>query len=334
MAESKPFEPTPTWIARAKREGNIARSQELSAVCGFLCGALAIGALLPVFAAVDGDWIAQTAADPRAHVDVALRLVVLALIPLIAIAIGGLAASLLQERLVFVAPKLQAERLNPIEGFKRMFSREACIAAARALLAFVLAIVALVPTANEVFARGVGGADLPILATLARSAAVRIVLSVIVVGALFAIVDVFIVRIRWRKKLRMNAYELKRDSKENEGDPMQRGKRRVMHRMLNVGALARVADAAFVLTNPTHIAIALEYRPPEIPVPRVLGRAPDATAARVRELAAQHGVPIVENVPLARQLYELAQPGDEIPVETYVAIAEVVNALMHAGSLA
>jgi flagellar biosynthetic protein FlhB len=333
VAESKPFEPTATWLARAKREGNVARSQELSAVCGFLMGAIAIAALLPAFGAVDADWIRQVAADRSIHPNVALALAAFAFVPLIAIAIGGLTASLLQERLAFVAPSVKAERLNPIEGLKRMFSREAVIAAARALLAFALAIAALVPTANEVFARGVGAADFPILAMLARSAATRIVLSVIVVGALFAIVDVFVVRGRWRKKLRMNAYELKRDSKENEGDPMLRGKRRVMHRMLGVGALASVRDAAFVLTNPTHIAIALEYRPPQVPVPRVLVRATDETAFRVRELANEHGIPIVENVALARQLYALAEPGDEIPVETYVAIAEVVNALMHAGSL-
>ena len=332
MAE-KPFEPTPTWLARAKREGNVARSQELSAVCGFLLGAVAIAALLPAFGAVDAEWIREVAADGSIRANVALALAALTSLPLIAIAIGGLTASLLQERATFVALSVKAERLNPIEGLKRMFSREAVISAARAFLAFALASAALVPTANEVFARGVGAADVSILAVLARSAAVRIVLSVIVVGALFAIVDVFVVRGRWRKKLRMNAYELKRDSKENEGDPMLRGKRRVMHRMLGVGALASVRDAAFVLANPTHIAIALEYRPPEVPVPRVLVRATDETAFRVRQLANEHGIPVVENVALARQLYGLVEPGDEIPIETYFAIAEVVNALLHAGSL-
>jgi flagellar biosynthesis protein FlhB len=190
-----------------------------------------------------------------------------------------------------------------------------------------------VPTANEVFARGVGAADTPFMAVLIRAAAVRIVLSVIVVGALFAVFDVMIVRGRWRKKLRMNAYDLKRDNKESEGDPMLRGRRRMMHRSLNVGALVQVKNAAFVLTNPTHIAIALEYRPPDVPVPRVLVRAVDESAQRVRELAAASAVPVVENVALARELYALTKPGDEIPVESYVAVAEVVNALLKTGSL-
>jgi flagellar biosynthetic protein FlhB len=333
MADNKQFEPTPTWIARAKREGNIARSQELSAICGFLLGALALAALLPALGSIDAKWIAQAAAEHDVQADGPLLFGVLALLPLAAAAIGGTTASLVQERLVFVAPKFKLDRLNPKEGFKRMFSREAVIAAARAVLAFCLATWAIVPTANEVFARGVGVADLPFIASLVSSAALRIVLSVLVVGALFAIFDILIVRRRWRQKLRMNAYELKRDNKESEGDPLLRGRRRQMHRSLNLGPLVAVKDAAFVLTNPTHVAIALEYRPPEIPVPRVLVRALDESALRVREMAAEHGIPVVENVALARELYGLTQPGDEIPVETYVAVAEVVNALLQTGSL-
>ncbi|HET9096293.1 MAG TPA: EscU/YscU/HrcU family type III secretion system export apparatus switch protein, partial [Candidatus Baltobacteraceae bacterium] len=105
-------------------------------------------------------------------------------------------------------------------------------------------------------------------------------------------------------------------------------------RQISRGSLRRVKDAAFVLSNPTHIAIALDYRPPEVPVPRVLVRAADAAAARVRELAGAYGVPLVENIPLARRLYAAARPGDFIPQETYLAVAEVVAALAKAGVLA
>ena len=97
--------------------------------------------------------------------------------------------------------------------------------------------------------------------------------------------------------------------------------------------MARVKAAAFVVANPTHIAIALEYQPPEIPVPRVLFARGRRNALRVR-CWPRSSVPVIENVPLARELYALTQPGDEIPVETFVAVAEVVNALMQTGSLA
>ena len=158
-----------------------------------------MAALLPAFGAVEASWIVQVAADHAVHLDGPLTLGMLALLPLGAVAIGGTAASIIQERLVFVAPSFKAERLNPKEGLKRMFSGEAAIAAARALLAVAIAAVALVPTANEVFARGVGSSDIPFLAPLARSAAGRVMLSVMAVGALFSIVDVILVRARWRK---------------------------------------------------------------------------------------------------------------------------------------
>jgi flagellar biosynthesis protein FlhB len=328
MADSKPFDPTPTWIARAKREGNVARSQELSGVSGLLLGAIAIAFLVPAFAAVESGWIERTARDGAIRTDSVLPLLGIVAAILVIACAGGLTASVLQERPFFIFPKPKAERLNPVEGIKRMFSREAAVNGARALLAFTLVVAALVPTAREVFARGAGIAPWAFFAVLASSAAARIAGAVILVGGGFAIVDVLLVRARWKKKLRMSAYELKRDMRENEGDPYLRGKRRNMHRALGKGSLERVREAAFVVTNPTHIAIALEYRPPEVAVPRVLVRAADETAQRVRELAAAHAIPVVENVPLARELYALTQPGDEIPVETYLAVAEIVNSLL------
>jgi flagellar biosynthetic protein FlhB len=334
MAESKPYEPTPTWIARAKKEGNVARSQELSGIASLLLGTLAIASLIPLFANAEAGWIARAASDGAIHLETVLPVAGIVIAILLIAGAGGVTASILQERPFFIFPKLKAERLNPKEGIKRMFSREAAVAALRAVLAFALAVGALVPTAREVFARGSGMAPLAFFASLASSSAGRIIMSVILVGGGFAIFDVILVRRRWREKLRMNAYELKRDSRENEGDPYLRGKRRVMHRKLGKGSLRRVKQAAFVVTNPTHLAIALEYRPPEVAVPRVLVRAADDGAARVRELAAEYRIPTIENVPLARDLYASTEAGDEIPVETYLAVAEIVNALLKQGALA
>ena len=334
MAESKPHEATPNWIKRAKKEGNVARSQELSGLSGLLVGSLAIGATLPSFASLESAWIARSAGDLEVHLDSVVPLFTMLAALLLLVAAAGVTASVLQERPFFIFPKLKPERLNPVEGIKRMFSPEAAVSAGRALLAFVLASVALVPTAREVFARGAGFATFAFFASLAASAAARIVLLVLAVAAGFAVFDVLLVRRRWRKKLRMSGQELKRDMRESEGDPLLRGRRKLMHRRLNVGALRSVKRAAFVVTNPTHIAIALEYRPPEVAVPRVLVRTADEAAATLRALAREHGVPLIENVSLARRLYEMTKPGDEIPVETYLAVAEIVNALTKQGALA
>ncbi|MGA7092874.1 MAG: EscU/YscU/HrcU family type III secretion system export apparatus switch protein, partial [Candidatus Cybelea sp.] len=103
-----------------------------------------------------------------------------------------------------------------------------------------------------------------------------------------------------------------------------------LHRALLRGGVRRLKDAAFVVANPEHVAVALEYRPPQIPVPRVLVRAADAAAARVRPIAASYRIPIVENVWLARALYRDGRIGEPIPHVHYVAVAEVVAALLRA----
>jgi flagellar biosynthetic protein FlhB len=98
--------------------------------------------------------------------------------------------------------------------------------------------------------------------------------------------------------------------------------------------MARVKEAAFVVVNPTRLAVALAYRPPRVPVPAVLVRARGEAAARVREIAAIYRIPIVENVALARTLYRDGCPGEAIPAAHYVVVAEVLAALLRAGEIA
>lgn len=334
MADDKPFDPTPTWIAKAKREGNVARSQELVSLSAYALGTLAIASLLPLYAGIDGAWVERAAADGEIHGEAIAPLGGIVVAVFAIAAVGGIAAALAQERPFFIFPTLKAARLNPAEGLRRMFSRDAAVAALRGFAAFALAALALYPTAREFFSRGAGFASIGFFAALVESAAIRIVISVVAVGAAFAVFDLLLAKRRWHRKLRMSQNELKRDSRESEGDPLLRSRRRMQHRMLNVGALSSVKNAAFVVTNPTHIAMAIEYRPPRVAVPRVLVRAADEAAQRVREAAVAYRVPIIENVALARELYALTVPGDFIPVETYVAVAAIVNELMHQGALA
>ena len=331
MAQEKQFEPTPSHIERAKREGDVARSQELGNAAAFGAALLATAAVLAplaavlqaaLFSAAQGTWSRSALAHAAA----------LMLVPLATAAAAAIAVNVVQSGGLRFAPlSMKAERLGPGENVKRMFSREAAVTAARASIAFLCAAVAIVPAFAGIYdaalnADGAGG-----LASAAWSGALHAAVAACVVGAVFASADYGVQLVRWRKRLRMSFEELKRDQKESDGDPLARSRRRALHRQISRGSLRRVKDAAFVVTNPTHIAIALEYRPPEVPVPRVLVRAADEGAARVRELAAAHGIPLVENVAVARRLYALTTPGQYIPQETYVAIAEIVAALAKAG---
>ncbi len=250
------------------------------------------------------------------------------LVPVCAAAAGAVGANAVQSGGITLSPlSFKIERLSPDKNLQRMLSREAIVTAVRATVAFTCAGAAIVPAFIAIYAAALHASGLQGVASAAWSGALRTAAAACTVGALFAGADYGVQLTGWRKRLRMSFEELKRDRKESDGDPFARSRRRALHRQISRGSLRRVKDAAFVISNPTHIAIALEYRPPEIPVPRVLVRAADDAAARVRELASAFDIPIVENVPLARRLYALARPGDFIPQEAYVAVAEIVAAL-------
>jgi flagellar biosynthetic protein FlhB len=259
----------------------------------------------------------------------------LMIVPIAAAATAAVGANIVQSGgLRFAAISVKPERLSPGENLKRLFSREAAITAARATVAFICAGAAIVPAFVAIYATALHAGGFGGVASAAWTGAMHTAAVACAVGGAFAGADYGVQLVRWRKRLRMSFEELKRDQKESDGDPLARSRRRALHRQIARGSLRKVKDAAFVVTNPTHIAIALEYRPPDVPVPRVLVRAADDAAARVRELAAAYSIPIVENVPLARRLYAIAQPGDSIPHETYVAVAEIVAALSKAGAIA
>ncbi len=332
-AGEKSFAPTPSRIAKAKRDGNIARSQEVTAVAAACAGSVACAALAGTIG--DASRSALMAAASGGIDGGRLAIVLACALATVALAGAGAAcAGLAQSGGVrVVAISLKFERCNPVAGFKRMFSRESAIALVRAAVAFTCAVCAAAPAILAIFGAALESGDVRALAETAWGGIVRIVGVCIAAGALFAGLDYLLVRASWLRKLRMSFAELKREIKEHDGDPQARSRRRQLHRELSRGAIARTKDAAFVVVNPTHVAVALDYRPPDVPVPVVLVSAIDEQALRVREIAARHAIPVVENVALARELHAAARAGDPIAVQSYVAVAEIVAALTRAGAL-
>jgi flagellar biosynthetic protein FlhB len=329
VSEEKPFDPTPSRLERARREGDVARSQELSGVASFAAGALALAALLPTLGSAASTALASAAASastPRGAVAFGpyIQLASCVVGTICAVAAAALAATFAQGGFVVRPLAVSFEKLDPVAGFKRMFSREALLAAAKATLATVAGGLAALPAVCGAF--GVGASP-PQLAALALHAAAGIAASVVAIGLVFGALDALLERARRLRRLRMSFDEVRRDHKEQDGDPQLRGRRRHVHRNLIRGSLARVADASFVVTNPTHVAIALAYRPPEIAVPQVLVRAVDAGAEAVKLRARELGIPLFENVSLARLLLARCEVEAFIPVEAYVAAAEIVAAL-------
>ena len=137
--------------------------------------------------------------------------------------------------------------------------------------------------------------------------------------------DLALKRFRLAGKLKMTKEELKREHKEEEGDPLIRSRRRRQHREIARGRVAaEVPRADVVVVNPTHIAVALRYRPGEDRAPRVTAKGKGEQAENIRDLARENGIPIVENIPLARLLYKRVKVGRTIPAETFKAVAAIL----------
>jgi flagellar biosynthesis protein FlhB len=151
----------------------------------------------------------------------------------------------------------------------------------------------------------------------------KTLLAVTFAGGAGAVADVLAVRAGWRRRLRMTHDELRRDLREHDGDPQTRGRRRRLYRTIMHGTVREIRRASFVVVNPTHVAVALRYAPPQTPVPEILVRAADVKARKVRELAAELSIPTIEDPSLARRLYAHDALGP-IPPETYVAVAQIV----------
>jgi len=331
--EEKQLEATPARIARARREGNVPRSTEVVAAAAFGAAAIAAcGAATPI-AELARDALTTAAHGASAQRQVAAMLA-FALLPAL---LGGIAAAcsgIAQGGGLRVwGLGMKAERLDPLEGLRRIASRETLVHAVRATLAFAAAVAVLVPAIARTIAAAADASGVEGVAAAAWSGVQRTLFVAGAIGLPFAGAEYVVLRGAWLRKLRMSLEELKREIKEQEGDPHARGRRRTLRRELLRGPISKVREAAFVIANPSHVAIALAYRPPAIPIPVVLVRAAEAAALRVRELASLARIPVVENAVLARELFADARPGRPIPPGHYVAVAEIVVALVRAGAL-
>jgi flagellar biosynthesis protein FlhB len=328
---------TPARRERAKREGNVARSVELASLAAF-AGALGAACFAVPFAAGAAARAIAAAASTNdgGRADAAIAVVAGgALVPAVAAAVCATGTTLAQGGGLHVVPvKLDPHRLDAFAGIKRMLGADALVALVRAAVAFAAATAALVPLGAEIIAAGTRLGSPGAAAALAGNAALRACATALAVGALFAVADYTLARRRWLRGLRMSFDELKRDAKENDGDPQFRARRAGAHREIVRGAIGRTREASFVVVNPTHVAVALRYAPPEIPVPEILVRALDAAALRVRAIAHEHRIPVVEDVALARLLYARGRSGRAIPADAYVVVAQVLAELARAGVLA
>jgi flagellar biosynthetic protein FlhB len=166
------------------------------------------------------------------------------------------------------------------------------------------------------------------LTTVANIAIRMIIISALLL-LLLSIPDYMFQRWQYRESLKMSVEEVKRERKELDGDPLIKSRlRRRMQEIMTRDMLRRVPEADVVITNPTHLAIALEYHRENMAAPQVTAKGEDQTAAMIRRIAEQNGVPIMENKPLARALYQETRVGDTVPAAYWEVVARILSKVM------
>lgn len=338
--EDKTEEPTQRRIDKAIESGDVANSVEINTF--FILGAFTLGLLLaagPIARGMLPDLRAYLAnlhevpADAHGFAQAGSRGLFIWLkalaIPAAMTAVAAIAAGLLQHPIVFTTETLgfKFERVSPMSGFKRIFGPEAFVQFGKGIakIGVVGVVVGTVLWSDrdrlEVFARLEPSACLPAVLSLA----LKMLGGVLAVYLVVTLADAVYQRHRWRQRLRMSKEEMKQEMKEQDGNPEVKAKLRQLRAARSrKRMMAAVPTATVVITNPTHYAVALRYET-GMAAPVCVAKGVDALALRIRALATENDVPVMENPPLARALHATVDVDEPIPAEHYRAVAEVIG---------
>lgn len=331
---------TPRRLEKAREEGQVARSRELSTfllLAGGVGGLWAMGSTLyaQLGLVVEQSFLFErsVAFDPAvmvAHFWSLAQRSLLALLPLlILLLLIALVAPMLLGGWLLSAKSLapQFSRLNPLKGLKRLFSTHALAelgkAIAKSLLVGVVAVQFISSHVGEMMAL----MTQPLPQALANALQLAAWACAVIVLTLIVVIGIDVPYQLWShaKKLRMSKEDLRQEHKESEGDPHVKGRIRAQQQAVaRRRMMSKVPTADVIVTNPTHYAVALAYQEGSMGAPRVVAKGTELVAARIRELGAEHGVPLLEAPPLARALYRHVDLDKEIPAELYTAVAEVL----------
>jgi flagellar biosynthetic protein FlhB len=252
------------------------------------------------------------------------------MLPVLAVALaGGILMNVMQTGFLFSTKAMgfKIERLNPLEGFKRIFSVRTVYETLKTAMkvGLVCLVLYLEITANAT--------AFSMMMTSGPQASVMKAMDIIF-GAAFkvcgvlaavAVMDYFYQWRKYEKDLRMTKYEVKMEYKQTEGDPQIKGRiRQKQRQMAAMRMMNSVPDADVIITNPTHYAVALKYEEKSAAAPRVVARGKDLIAQKIKEIARENKVEIVEDKPLAQALYAACEVGDLIPASLYQAVAEIL----------
>jgi flagellar biosynthetic protein FlhB len=336
----KTEDPTQKRLEDALKRGDVVKSQEVNT--WFVIGGATLvlmtfsgGAARSITAMMRG----VIANSYEIHVDgpalpallqkIGLELIAALAVPFLLLLLAALAGNAIQHRLVWsfeaLTPKLS--KVSPGAGLKRLFSKQALANFAKGIVKLILVgtvLTALMwPERGRIMA--LSRSDLAAVLPLTMKLALKLMGAVVAILAVVAAADYLFQYRQWFERQKMSLRELKDEFKQSEGDPTIKGKmKQVRQARMRKRMMANVPKAAVVITNPTHYSVALQYeRGMDAPV--CVAKGVDAVALKIREVAAEHDIPIVENPPLARTLHASVDVDQAIPPEHYKAVAEVIG---------
>lgn len=333
-------EPTPQRREDFRKRGQVAQTKELSSVFLLFSAALMIWLMSRFFFQQIGEIFAQTYGDglvTSVRTGDWKHLAGFAFVRLgfiLAPAMGvfwiiGMLGTVVQVGFLHNEDALQIkwERLDPVEGFGRMFSLRAVVEGIKAVIKMMVILTIAYFLLKDQFS------VLPTLMSYSTSQImsflgalmIRLMLGVGVFMFCLAAFDYLYQRWDLEKQMRMTKQEIKEEVKSREGDPLIKARiKRVQRELASKRMMEEVPKADVIVTNPTHIAIALKYDDTMV-APTIIAKGADLIAERIRELAREHSIPIVENKPLARTMFKTLKIGQAIPRELYTAVAEVLS---------
>jgi flagellar biosynthetic protein FlhB len=342
-SSDKTEDPTQKRLDDAHERGDVAKSQEINTwfviaggtlVLSNFSGSIGDGIMMPMRNLIANSWMIHADGPGLMALAQSLGYVLIAAlgVPLLMLALAAIAGNLVQHRLVWSGESLKPKfsKISPGAGAKRIFGKQAAANFGKGLFKLIAlgAVMMAILWPERHRLESMLRFDPAAILGVTTNLTVHLMGAVVAMLAVVAIADYFFQYRQWFERQKMSLQEMKEEFKQSEGDPHIKGRiRQLRQARMKKRMMAAVPKASVIITNPTHYSVALSYER-GMSAPVCVAKGVDTIALKIREVARQHDIAIVENVPLARALYATVDIDDEIPVEHYHAVAEIIGYVM------
>ena len=341
--EDKTQDPTAKRLEEAHKRGDVAKSIEVNTwfmiagatfIMSSFSGSIGGSIQMPLRNLIANSWQIRTDGPGLLALAQKLEYILVAAlgVPFLLLILAAIAGNIVQHRFVWSAESLKPKfsKISPLSGAKRIFGKQAAANFAKGLFKVIAlgAVMVAILWPERSRLDSMMRFDPDALLGVTRTLTLQLLGAVVALLALVAIGDYLFQYRQWFERQKMSLREMKEEFKQSEGDPHIKGRiRQLRVARMKKRMMAAVPKASVIITNPTHYSVALSYER-GMSAPICVAKGMDNIALKIREIAREHDIPIVENVPLARALYATVEVDDEIPVEHYHAVAEIIGYVM------